>query len=250
MGLIRILVNAAIMAVEIAAVAALAAFGYSYPLAFAALTAAVALGLGLRLEAARLENELPFYFGVMRPRPWFVRLVGLLEASVKAILAGLVALLTFSGTDAGRLWWVALVFGGTVYAGSNVLRALSIGLDARPARWGYFRLAAPLGIVFSSGMALLAMLAIVTPPSVPELARRLIFELPARASVSEASEVLFVVKQKFDEILTSLLTTVVGPEWAKLLAILVSVNMLTGFVAGLYALLIAALVRWAEERNA
>ena len=63
MIILRILVNGLIMAGEIAAVVAVAAFGYYHPFAFAGVTAALSFLLGLRLEVARLRYELPFYFG-------------------------------------------------------------------------------------------------------------------------------------------------------------------------------------------
>jgi hypothetical protein len=63
MIVVRIFLNACIMAAEIAAVAAVAWAGLTYPFTFAAVTAAVCLVMGLNLEAARLKNEMPFYFG-------------------------------------------------------------------------------------------------------------------------------------------------------------------------------------------
>ncbi len=77
--------------------------------------------------------------------------VGLVEATLKGVLAGLAALFTFSGTNPDRLFWVAVVFAVTVYMGAATLRYLSIKLDAVPARWGYFRLAPPLGSVLLGG---------------------------------------------------------------------------------------------------
>lgn len=241
--MLAIVLNGFIMLAEIAAVIAVAAFGYLYPAAFAGATALLALLLGLWLEHARLAHELPFYFDTEgRGRLALVWLVSISEAAIKALLAGVCALLTFSGTDQNRLFWVAIVFGGAIYAGAAISRRLSLSFRARPLRWGYFRLAVPLGLLFSLALSLLPA------PSFTDLGRQLIFDLPAKPSLGQASELLFVLKQKFDEIVAALLGWVVPAEAARLLGALVSVNVLTGFVASVYAVVIADAVRRAEER--
>ena len=125
MIILRILANAVIMAGEVAAVAALAAFAFYYPFVFAGVTAALSFVLGLRLEVARLRYELPFYFGGLVKRGTiFTVLVGSFEALFKGVLAGVAALFTFAGTNTDRLFWVAVLFGLCVYAGAAVLRLL------------------------------------------------------------------------------------------------------------------------------
>jgi hypothetical protein len=163
------------------------------------------------------------------------------------VLAGLAALFTFAGTDSTRLFWVAIVFGLTVYAGSTALRALSVSFRAQPWRWGYFRLAPPLGLLFSAGLAVLAAYGILAATSVGDIGWKLVWELPQRPSVSQVSELFFQLKQAFDDFIVTLLKTVMAEEWARLIGIVVSVNVLTGFVASVYAALIAAMVRTAEE---
>lgn len=241
--LLRILFNGLIMAAEAGAVIAVAALGYHYPLGFAAATAAIALLLGLTLEYARLRNELPFYFEGALGRGFLVAgSVAFMESLLKAALAGIVALVTFSGTDHQRLFWIAIIFGVAVYAGANLLRWLNIRFKARPLRWGYFRLAAPLGLLFSAGAALLPA------PGMIEVARRATFDLPAKPSLEQGSEFLFALKQTFDSVVVQLLGWVFDPQVARALGVLVSVNVLTGFVASLYAMVIADMVRRAEER--
>jgi hypothetical protein len=248
MIVLRILLNGVIMAAEIAAVAAVAWFGYAYPFVFAAFTAALSFVLGLRLETKRLSFELPFYFeGARSPRLLLVALVGSVEALMKGVLAGLAALFTFAGTDSTRLSWVAIVFGITVYAGSSALRALSVSFRAQPWRWGYFRLAPPLGLAFSAGIAALAAFGVLGTTSVGEIGWKLVWELPQKPSVSQVSELFFQLKQAFDDFIVTLLSQVMSQEWARLVGIVVSVNVLTGFVASVYAALIAAIVRTAEE---
>lgn len=240
--MLAIILNGFIMLAEIAAVVAVAAFGYLYPGAFAGATAVLALLLGLWLEHARLAHELPFYFDTEgRGRTALVWLVSISEAAIKALLAGVCALLTFSGTDQNRLFWVAIVFGAAIYAGAAISRRLSVSFKARPLRWGYFRLAVPLGLMFSLALSFLPA------PSFTDLGRQLIFDLPAKPSLEQASELVFVLKQKFDQTIAALLGWIVPADVARLLGALVSVNVLTGYVASIYAVLIADIVRRAEE---
>jgi hypothetical protein len=236
------------MGCEIATVAAVAALGYHHPFLFAGLTAGLAFVLGLRLEVARLRYELPFYFGALvTPGVLLTGIVGFSEAVLKAVLAGVAALFTFSGTDADRLYWVAVLFAVSIYAGASLLRFLSIRADALPMRWGYFRLAPLLGLLFSAGIALFAATGVLSAASVGDLGWKIIFELPPSPSIAEASELLFQIKQAFDEFIVTLLGYGLDETLARLAGIVISVNVLSGFVSALYAALIASAVRRAEE---
>jgi hypothetical protein len=248
MIILRILTNAIIMAGEIAAVAGLAAFAYHHPFVFAGVTAGLSFLLGLRLEVARLRYELPFYFGGLVKRGAFLTaLVGSFEAVFKGLLAGVAALFTFAGTNPDRRFWVAVLFGICVYAGAAVLRLLSLRADALPMRWGYFRLAPPLGLLFSAGLALLAAAQILPAANITGIGWDIIFNTPAAPSVEQVSELFFQLKQAFDEFIVKALSVVLGEEWARLVGILVSVNVLSGFVSAVYAALIAAGLRRAED---
>lgn len=239
----RIIFNAFIMLAELAAIAAVAWLGLHFPLIFAAATFLTALGLGIALEIARLKNEIPFYFDRPPGRPSiFVAAVGSSEAFVKALLAGVAALLTFLGTDIGRLTTVAITFGVCLFLGIQGVRFLTHRLKARPLRWGYFRLAAPLGLLFSAGLSFLPS------PGITELAKRAAFDLPSNPTLAQASEFLFLLKQSFDDIVERMIGLVFEPGPALAISAFVSVNMLSGFVLALYAVLIAEGVRWMEQR--
>lgn len=238
-----ILFNGLIMALELAAICAVAWVGYWAPLVFAAGTAMLALGVGAALEIARLRYEFPFYFERTPGRSiYLIVAVGALESITKAVLAGVVALLTFLGTDQERLQIVAIVFAACLFLGVQLVRFLIGRLKARPLRWGYFRLAAPLGLLFSAGLTFLPA------PGIPELAKRAAFDLPAKPSMEQASEFLFLLKQSFDEIVVRMLSWVFDPSLAQAIGAIVSVNMLSGFVLALYAVLIAEGVRTLESR--
>ena len=241
MFIVRIFINLLILCLELAAILGVAALGFYQPLIFAGLTFVLALGLGARLEYARLKNELNFYFEGRVPKSGtFTALVAVSEAMFKAVLAALVALLTFSGTDQGRLFWVAIVFAACVFAGSSLLRWLANRFHITPGRWGYFRIAAPLGLIFSVALAFLPV------PSFQKIGWELLFNTAAKPTIAQGSEMLFMLKQKFDELFVALLQGVLGEQAAGIVAVLTSVNMLTGFIIGIYAVVIAEVVRWME----
>ncbi len=238
----RILANILIFALEVAGIVAVAVFAFHHPLAFAATSAGLALLLGLVLEHQRLRHELPFYFDRKLPGlslgTWAVAIA---EASVKAILAGLVALLTFSGTDQVRLVWIAILFGATMFAGTSILRRLVLSLGAAPTRWGYFRLAAPLGLLFSLALSIL-----LPPVSLGEVGSYATFQLPSRPSIAQASEFLYLLKSSFDQMIVSLLSQVMNVNGARIVGAVLSTNVFTGFVAASYVVVIAELVRRLE----
>lgn len=243
MFLVRIFANALIMALELAAIAGVAALAFYYPMVFAAATGVCAFVMGLGLERARLANEMTFYFGKARTTLSLLGTgVAFAEAAVKALLAGLVALLAFSGTDKQRLMVVAIVFAVCTFAGTSLLRRLRISFGAVPSRWGYFRLAAPLGLLFSAALAFLPV------PSITALLQKMMLDMPAKPSLGQASEMLFLLKQKFDELVVTMLSVLLGrQDIAQAAGVLVSVNVLTGFVIAIYAVMIAEVVKQLED---
>ncbi len=248
MIIIRILLNGLIMAAEIAAVIAVAYAGYTYPFLFAGVTAGLSFVLGLKLEADRLRNELVFYFGrASNIRLLLVPIVGGLEALMKGVLAGLAAVLTFAGTNSDRLYWVAVAFGLTVYAGAAILRLLSLRLEAYPSRWGYFRLGPPLGLMFSALLVVAAIYGLVPKTTVGDIGWKMVWELPERPDIAQVSELVFQLKQTFDDFIVRILGMFMRADFAQALGVVLSVNVLAGFVASLYAAIIASVVRRAEE---
>ena len=242
MIVVRFFVNLVILAIELASVACVAWLGYRYPFALAAVAGLLALAMGIALEQARLKNELGFYFGrAAGALSWVGASFAIVEGLVKALLAAVVTLVTFSGTDASRLQLVAVVFGVCVFAGSSLLRRLSMSLGANPARWGYFRLAAPLGLLYSAAVSFLPH------PSMTDVGRRLIFDTPAKPNLAQASELLFILKQKFDDIVVGIIAQFIPLDWAKVAGVLVSVNMLTGFAIAVFSVAIAEIVRRLED---
>lgn len=241
--LLNILSNGFVLVLELAGIGATAWLAWTHPIVFSLLTAAVALALGLTLEYARLQNEYVFYFGrTLQGRSLLAMAYASGEAVIKGLLAGLAALLTFSGTNQDRLFYVAGLFAVTVFAGSSVLRWLTRRFGGRPERWGYFRLAALLGLFFSAGMTWLAYLGLIENPGLGDIVKTAMWDTASRPPVGEASELLFKLKQYLDGAITSFLSIWFGETGARALGIVLSVNMVTGFVASIYALVIAWII--------
>ena len=134
----------------------------------------------------------------------------------------------------------SLVIGGCLFAGTSLLRRLSISMGAMPARWGFFRIAVPLGLLFSVAMAFWPAADTLT------IGRKLLLDTPAIPSLAQAGELLFLVKQKLNELLVSLIAALGARDWAPVIGVVVSANVLTGFVIGIYAVVIAEVVRRLE----
>lgn len=244
MFIIHLVINLLIVAVELACAAAAGWLAWIQPLMFSLLTASLAVVLGLHLEVKRLGFEQPFYFeragGVGQI---FRALFGGGQALLKGVLAGLVALMTFSGTEQTRLQVVAGLFVVVVLIGSTLLRRLTISFGARPAHWGFFRMAAPLGLIFSAAMSFFP------PPSTIDVAKRVLVDLPARPSLSQAGEALFSLRLWIDDLIVRLAAGYIGPDWAKLVGIVIGSNVLVGFILALYAVLLSEIVRTLEEAH-
>jgi hypothetical protein len=82
---------------------------------------------------------------------------------------------------------------------------------------------------------------------VSDIGWKIVWELPDKPSVEQVSELFFQLKQAFDDFIVTLLSTVFERDVARVLAIAVSVNVLAGFVAALWAAVIAGCVREAEQ---
>jgi hypothetical protein len=114
-------------------------------------------------------------------------------------------------------------------------------------RWGYFRLAPLLGLLFSVLIAGMGAVGWLPQTSVSDIGWKIIFDTPARPSIEQVSELLFQIKQAFDHFVVSLLSQFVSIDTARVIAIVLSVNVLSGFVSALYAAIIATGVRRAEN---
>lgn len=241
MVLVRFVLGLLTAVVEVGLVVGAAYLVWRSPPAFAALTAGLALTLGLRLELARLAHEMPFYFERVGRIGFALRmLVGSAEAMLKAVVAGGVALVTFSGTNSERLQIVAVVVGVMVFFSAAALRRLTLSFGVKPARWGYFRMAVPLGIAFSIAMSFFPA------PSTAGLAWQTI-DLPQRPTVEKVGELLFNARLWIDGLIYNLISGAIGPEAGRIAALIVNSNVLTGFVLAIHAVAVSEVTRMLEE---
>ena len=72
--------------------------------------------------------------------------------------------------------------------------------------------------------------------------------LAAIPTVEQGSELLFRMKLYIDSVIITLLKPLVGTDWAPIVGIAISVNVLTGFVIAIYAVMIGEAVVRAENK--
>lgn len=250
-AVMRALTNLAILTVELAVVATAAWLAYASPIAFGAATAVLILAVGFSLERARLNHDIPFYVerdgARTRWRRAVFSIVAATEALARALLAGAVAILTFAGKDADRILLLAVLFGAITFFGSSLLRRLSRSFAVRPARWGYFRLAVPLGVMFSLGIQIMVGIGLIKLSSLSEIARTIVFELPEKPDLGQVTEFMFNIKQTLDALLRAFLERITEPAYATAIGVIVSINVMTGLVISIYTVIVAEVVRNLED---
>ena len=236
----RFVVNFLALVIELALIGAVGYLGALYPLHFALVTAGVTLIAALGLEHARLVHEMPFYFG--RPLSSAamagLRVWSSSESIVKAIIAGFVALLTFSGTNDERLFWTAILFAACVFVGTTVLLRVFLTWRERAVRWGYFRLAIPLGFLYSAGVYVLTQAGKLPSAHFGDVAFDATFNLARSPTIESASEFLYKLSQATDGLIGALLSTVLPPDVVPYVQILASTNVLPGYILAVYTVAI------------
>lgn len=241
----RIIVNVFALVLELALIVAVAYVGATSPEIFALLTAFVALAVALGLEYARIVYEMPFYFGR--------RLTGVaaagavvwvaLESVFKSMVAAFVALLTFSGTDENRLFWISILFAACLLVGTTALLRIGLNWGELAVRWGYFRLAVPLGFLYSAGIYGLTQAGKLPAAGFDDVAFDATFNLPARPTIDSASEFLFKLTQATDSLIAALLSVVIPSNYVPLVQIVASTNVLPGFVLAVFTVAIVRMVQ-------
>lgn len=155
--------------------------GVVFPAAFALLSGVLVLIVSSQLEASRLRHELRFYFGdrAEDTGETVIYIWSFLASLVKAGLVAFLAMLTFSGYNSGdqiiipldannaitfysdRLVIAALLIVGVLWPASFILSKVHVwGRGA--LRWGFFRLAIPLGLFYSLAEYLLTKIGLLS----------------------------------------------------------------------------------------
>ena len=245
-----VLFNLGVLIVELSLICALAWLAFTLPLLFCAATAVLVVVVGLSLEWARLSHDAPFFYDdASKSRRILIAITGSLETLVKAIAAAVAGMLTFLGNDDQRQMVVVVLFAVCVFAGTGFLRRGYYSLGIRPMRWGYFRLSIPLGILFSILLQATIQAGLVDVKSLAELARTVVFELPERPDVAAVSDLAFNVKQLLDAFVVDVIDRLIGPTWAALAGVFVSINVLLGFAIAIHAVVIAELILRLERHD-
>lgn len=239
----HVLRNILVLCVEIAAIAGVAWLGSTAPLIFAALTVVLVLSVGAYLEWLRLRHEFPFFLeGGRGGNTILITGAAFVEVVVKSAMAGVAAILTFASGDGERQLVIVALFAICLFAGTGLIRRGHLQWGVRRMRWGYFRLAVPLGVLFSLLLQGAVQLELITIPSLQSLAGTLVFDLPAKPSIAQLTDLVFNVRQTIDALITDTVARLLPPALIPVVTILVSLNLLTGFVLAIYAVLIAELV--------
>lgn len=235
---------------EVSAAVAIGYLAFVAPVVFVCLTTALMVLMGFGLEWERLRHEFPYFFS--GNLSWRKRLMmatsAVFDTVGKALMAGFAALLAFGGTDKDRLLVLAVLMTVCLFAGTGLLRRAYWSFGARPLRWGYFRLVVPLGLLFSASIQIALLAGYLEPPSVQQVAKSFVFDLPAQASYEQVMELIFQTRQLLDALLTSLIVQVFGSEWLIPGSILISLNVLSGFFLAIYAVLIGEVVLRIESK--
>lgn len=245
----RIFLNLVALIVELALIAGAGYLGWKHPDILAMIAAGATLLLGGYLEYARFAHEMPFYFDrqLSGIRSVLARLWTSAETLAKAAVAGFIALLTFSGTDADRLQWTAVIFVAVLFIGTTALLRVSLNWGRGSVRWGYFRLSLPLGILFSAGIYALGEAKLIQTASFGGIAYNATFNLATQPSLADASEFLFQLSQATDSLIGTMLGLVVPETYVPIIQIIASTNVLPGFVVAVFAVAIVQIVLWVRD---
>ena len=249
--MIRIFLNILGLVTELGLIAVVVWLALNHPWWMAALTTAMTVILGGVLEWARQRHEDSFYFGERNSfRLLLVGMSGVGEGLVKSLAAGVAVILTFSGNDSERILVLTAIFAACLFLGTGILRRGYYYYGVRPLRWGYFRLAMPLGIIFSLCVQSATSLGFLTVPSLQQIAGALIFDLPARPSVEQLSDMAFNIRQTIDALVLDVAGRLLGETYAPIVAVLMSVDVLIGFALSVYVVAILEIVlRLEGERS-
>ncbi len=231
--------NLAAVLVEFGLIGAVALMAWRAPWWLAGLSAIMIVVAGCAFERSRQRHELPFYFDTVRGiRLVVATAIGIGESLIKALAAAAAVILTFAGGDGGRGFVLALVLAMCLVIGVGILRRGYHGYAMRPGRWGSYRLAVPLGVLFSLGVQASVALGLVIVPSMSALAKDLVFDVPARPGIAQLSDLAFNVRQLLDAMIVDVGARVVGEPFAAVLAVVVSINVLIGFALAILSVAI------------
>lgn len=229
--------------------------------AFACVAAFAGMIAAVTMERERFLFEFPFYFA-KPPGPFAMGYIGVASSFsvlLKTILAGGLAYLFFSGTgvkeSVQRIEITAYAFAISLSIGAFLLAVLQYQNPA-VRRWGYFRLALPLGVLYSAVMH-------IWPKSKSfwfwdNIEVQSCLNPSRYKTLGKASDCYFEVSQTIDHIVETVLRGIELPgvkwrlpDWlVEAVAVVGSSNIAMGFVlAPLAVLLIDVFTGWSGARK-
>jgi len=202
---------------------------------FGLITFCVSLSVLGRLEYEKNAHELSFYCRGELPaafKTWF-RYYGLAEAFVRSAIFGVLPIFLFSGTGAERIFWLAFLFSCCVVIGYFGLRFVQRRARIDVTRWGYVRFSVLLGLLFSvlsSGISGIPLTDVAWQAGKSKWWRALNFD--------EIAELLYGLMYQVNSFISGTLHTILGDFIGGLLSLLISTNIVYGFIIVLYSLLL------------
>ena len=218
-----------------------------YPWWMAVVTTILIIFFCCILECSRQKHEDSFYFvDESRFRLFLLSLTGVTEGSARALAAGIAVLFTFSGNDKERTFVLACIFAFCLFLGTGLLRRGFYKYGMRPLRWSYFRLSFPLGLMFSSCVHIATELDFLAVASLKNLAGYFFLDLSPRPTIQQMSDLAFKIRHTIDALIADVSGNLLGQIYAPFVAILVSINILIGFVLAAYVAIILEVVLFFE----
>lgn len=218
-----------------------------YPRLFGLATFSVSMVIFGRLEYERNHHEMSYYTLGEIPSPikkWLLS-YSALEVVGRSIIFGVLTVFIFSGTNVTRIKILALLFIATILSGYYCLSFLQRRAYIDVARWGYIKLSVLLGVVFS-----------ILSAAVPGMPITDIVLNAAKGKLrlhtfDEFAELFYGLLYQLNSFITSILQALFG-EWLGLfLSLIISVNVVYGFVVLLYSLLLFRIlgINMGRQRN-
>jgi hypothetical protein len=212
--------------------------GLYYPIFFATITFVSSMIVLGQIELDRNAHEVHFYTQEdLTPsvKRW-LKAYTVVEVVGRSTIFAILSFLLFSGTDSLRITLVAISFLVCVLLGYYFLRWLQFVSSINVARWGYVRLSILLGVLFST------ISGSIPGIGISEIAWSTYKTIMLSPSIDGVAELLFGLTYKVNEIVLRILQSLLGSFLGSIVSVLISTNVLFGFVVFLYSLLLLKLL--------
>jgi hypothetical protein len=208
--------------------------GIQYPRIFGLVTFAASIVFFGRLEFDRNTHDLNFYIAgeISNSFRRWVKTYAVLEVIGRSAIISVLSILLFSGTDSWRIWLLAILFVSGVFVGRHFLGIASRFTSVSVIRWGYVRLSILIGIPFS------ILSGLVPGMSVREVTWTSLDTLVRGPDIDKAAEIIFGTFQVVNQFIEWLLQGLLGTFLGWIVSLMISVNVLFGFVIVLYSLIL------------